>query len=93
MDMSTPDNVTLLRGADIYYSVEASKSVTDIPNIVFAGVAVLVAVLALIVGVLQLCKENQQRRHTQELQYELLELEKEISEVGILCLCNDRVAD
>lgn len=62
-------------------SIMASNTV-EIPGIVFAGVAVMVALLALLVGILQLRTEQRIRHEAHEREIELLELEAEIAEVS-----------
>jgi hypothetical protein len=59
----------------------SNKNSVETSGAAFAGLAVLIALLALFVGALQLRVEYQKRRETQELEDELIELEAEISEV------------
>jgi len=57
------------------------RDTQELPGTVIAGVAVLIALLSLLVGVLQFRDERQKRREAHELEHELMELEAEITEV------------
>lgn len=63
--------------------VFATRENQKVPGTVIAGSTVLIAVLALIVGILQLRNERQKRRTARELEHELMELEVEILEVHL----------
>jgi hypothetical protein len=56
----------------------------ETPGVVFAGLAFIIAVLALLVGILQLRNEHQRRQEARQQELELIELEAMIAEVSAL---------
>lgn len=61
-----------------------NNNLLETPGVVFAGLAVIIAVLALLVGILQLRNEHQRRQEARQQELELIELEAMIAEVSAL---------
>jgi hypothetical protein len=76
LSIATPTWIT-----NVSISPNSTKTSAETSGAAFAGLAVLIALLALFVGALQLRVEYLKRRETQELEDELIALEAEISEV------------
>jgi hypothetical protein len=59
-----------------------ARNTPEVPGTVLAGVTVLIALLALYIGILQLRNEYQKRYEARQLENDLIELEAEISKVS-----------